>query len=250
MDLTALINRLGTLVTSSPQILGQVVRAPTGGFQVPVDSSTELVSRLTSVVSGQIYPVSLRESPTFPNLVYTLVSSRVEQIDGYRITQSDRYVLELRSTAYSDMLTKMAAIKTALDASSFAIEFNDLAFDWDENQLHYRCSIDLEFTYLSTSSQAMPCAFVYCIDRTAGENQVDNLVAQRVQNSYGIVVLTKTGNMGALLNSIMTTLLGWQQGTGDSFEYVTGTNLQGVAGLEVWREIYRDAEYIKQAQGA
>lgn len=243
MDLTALIARLDTVVE-----LAQVIAAKPGGFQTPVDSSTELVTRLSSVVTGNIYPVTQRDQRVFPSIVYQLVSSQVGAIDGYRITQSDRYVLQIRASTYDDVVAKLGSVISALGASSYAIEVNDVLFDWDDAQEAYRANVDLEFTYLSATLQTKPAAFVYALDRSADESAVDNAVHQRVTNTYAIVIVTSAGDMSTLLDAVMTSLLGWQQSAAhDDFQYVGGSNLEGVAGLEVWRETYRDAEYVQQA---
>jgi hypothetical protein len=239
MDLAALVTRLGTVSQ-----LAQVIQAQTGGFQTPVDSGAELVTRLASVAST--FPVTMREQGTVPSIVYTLVSSQVGQIDGYRVTQTDRYVLSLRTVTYDLLLSKFASLKTALDGSTYAIEINDLLFDFDDVQKLYRANIDIEFTYLSATLQTLPAAFVYSLDRSAGESFVDNLVDQRLENSYGIVVVSTTA-IDPILDGIMAKLLGWQVADDhEEFVYSSGSNLEGVAGMLVWREIYRDAEYIKQ----
>lgn len=243
MDLTALIARLDTVAE-----LAQVIEAQPGGFQTPVDSSTELVARLSSVVAGKIYPVTQRDQRVYPSIVYQLVSSQVGQIDGYRVTQSDRYVLQLRAATYDEVITKLGSMIAGLAGSSYAIEVNDVLFDWDDAQEAYRANVDVEFTYLSAALQTKPAAFVYALDRSADESAVDNVVHQRITNSYAIVIVTSGGNMPALLDAVMTSLLGWQQSAAhDDFQYVGGSNLEGVAGLEVWRETYRDAEYVQQA---
>jgi len=247
MDVNGLVTKLTELVSVSPQVLKQVIKATSGGFQTPLDSSTELVSRLTSLVAGEVYPLTLLDRPKFPNIVYTLVSSQVGQFDGYLLTQSDRYVLEIRAATYAAMVTLVGSINSALKGSAYAIEVNDLAFDYEVDHHQYRCSMDIEFAYLSAASQVMPAAFVYGMDRIAGETMTDNFVQQRIQNTYSIVLVTASGNIDALLAAVMTKLLGWQQSTGDQYEYVSGSNVQGVAGLVVWREIYRDAQYIQQA---
>lgn len=241
MDVTALVARLQTVVE-----LAQVITAQPGGYQAPVDISTELYARLVSAVAN-VYAVTQKDQRTFPSVVYQLVSSQVGEIDGYRVTQTDRYVLSLRTATYDDLITELGEIIAALNGASFEIEVNDLFFDWDNDQEVYRASIDIDVTYLSAAAQSMPAAFVYPLDRSAEESAVDNSVFQHVINSYAIVVVTGAGDMPTLLNAIRDKLLGWQQTSAhDDFQYVGGSNLEGVAGLEVWREIYRDGEYFQE----
>lgn len=249
MNVDGIVTRLDTIVTS----LAQVAAATPGGSQAPYDTSTALVSLLGSTVSGRMHPITIRDAGTQPSIVYQLVSSTASRIDGYRVTQTDTFILFVRHTSYDSLITVVNNIITAIDSSASAIEVTDMLFDFDDDQAAYRCNIELAFTYVVSGSQTLPAAYVYTIDRTADESAYDNFIKQRVTNDYAIVVITNSNaspiiTMDSLLTSINTALLGWSQGaTFNDFQYRSGSSIEGVGGLEIWREIYYDSEYFSQS---
>jgi len=228
--------------------LAQVIKAKAGGFDVPVDSSTELVTQLTGLVSGEIYPLTLGDNPGNPRIVYQLVGSQASEINGYRITQTDTYVLFIRHSSYDGLISLVSSAITALNGASFSIDVVDILFDYDDVQESFRANIEINVAYLSAPVQTLPAAFVYPLSRDAEDSQYDNVIKQFVSNNYAIAVVTDAGNMSTLLDAVMVSLLGWQQDSAfNEMQYVTGQNLEGVAGLEIWRETYQDSNYITQA---
>jgi hypothetical protein len=245
MDLTALIARLQALVTSSPQVLGQATAAAPGTFELPLDSGAEIVTRLSSVAS--VFVDTMLEQGTSPSIVYESETFIGQQENGFRFTQIDQITLTLRCATDALRQTKMIALVAALDASSFNIQIDRVTYGFDYEQRQYGAEIELQCSYL-IGTQTYPAAFVYQIVETAGETVADNFVQQRQDNNYGIMVVTQDGDMPALVDAIKTTLIGWQQAAGyEQFEYVSGTGLEGVAGLEIWRLEFRDALYLSQA---
>lgn len=248
MDLSALVTQLQGVGS-----LGQVVQAQTGGYQTPVDSAAEIYSQLGSLVSNRVHPVTLKDTGAHPSIVYQLVSSSVGAVEGYRITQTDEYVLMVRHTSFDSLFTLVGSINTQLAASAFAIDIDDLLFDYDEQISEpdapiYRANIKVSFTYLSAGAQTFPAAFVYSVGRSAEPSTYDNLVKQRVENQYAIVLVTQSGNLQTLMDDVQAQLLGFQRTAFiDPFEYVGGRNIEGVAGLEMWREVYRDVEHIQES---
>jgi len=249
MNVNAIVTRLDTQVSA----LAQVISATPGGSQTPVDTSTSLVTLLKSLVSSRMHPVTIRDYNTHPSIVYQLVSSTSGRIDGYQVTQTDTFVLFIRHTSYDSLITLVNSVVAAIDASTSSIEVTDILFDYDSDQQAYRCNMEVEYTVLMSSAQTLPSAYVYTISRSASESVYDNYVKQLVTNTYGIIVVNNTESspvvtMDSLLSSIMSALLGWQQGAAfHEFQYSSGSSVEGVGGLEIWREIYTDGEYISQS---
>ena len=77
MDVSAIVTRLHT-VTS----LGQVVTADPAGSPINYDSSATLYSLLNSLVSQRMYPVTQREDPVQPSIIYQLIGSAQGNYDG------------------------------------------------------------------------------------------------------------------------------------------------------------------------
>lgn len=249
MNVDGIVSRLDSQVGA----LAQVIAATPGGSQAPYDTSTALVSLLGSLVGGRMHPITIRDAGTHPSIVYQMVSSTASRIDGYRVTQTDTFVLFVRHTSYDSLITTVNSVIAAIDAAASAIEVTDMLFDFDDDQSAYRCNIELQFTYVVAGAQTLPCAYVYTIDRSADESAYDNFVKQRVTNDYGIIVITNSNaspvvSMDSLLTSIMGALLGWSQAaTFNEFQYRSGSAIEGVGGLEMWREIYSDSEYVSQS---
>lgn len=243
MDTSALITKLETV-----GLLQQVVAAAPSGYVAPVDSSADIVTTLSPIVgTGAVYPLTQEDDAVVPSLVYQLARSNSGELDGYVVTQTDVYLMRLRCATYDDLITKFEAIVAALPGATYEMEVTDVLFDYDEKQEVYRCNLEVTVSYLSATAHTLPAAVVYPLDRSAGEPTSDNFVTQRIDNEYSIVLLTKDGNITPLMDAVMDALLGFQQTPEHGeMQYVTGSNLEGVAGLVVWREIYRDAEWRSQ----
>ena len=244
MDLSAFKTQLETAGS-----LVQVIEASPGGFDVPVDSGAELYTLLSGLVGNRVYPVTAEDNTTLSHIIYTLIGTDSLEFEGFRIAQTDRFVLTLRTADYSGMVSLVNSIVTAIRSSSYAIDLVDY------EQTHepeftaggaYRTDIEIEFTYLidaaggpsSAFSSELPLALIYPVGRSADESEADNLIFQRVNNQYAIVVAATSG-MPALLDEIKGVMLGWQPSTEyHDMEYVSGANLGGVGTMQLWREIY------------
>lgn len=249
MDVTAIVNRLDAVVG-----IANAIAAAPGGFEVPVDSGAELFGLLDSLVSDRVYPVTMKDRAAVPSIVYTLVGVDSREVDGYKITQTDRYVLELRAGSYAALRTLINSTITTLRTSSYSIQPTDMLTAYEEDTKVFNAEIEIEFTYPVTStggpsgvfSSALPLVIVYPIGRTARESDGDNYVTQRIDNEYAVVVMT-TGAMHTVLDLVRDSLLGFQQSpVHQAMEYVSGSNLGGVGALKVWREVYTDWLAIRE----
>lgn len=253
MDLTALKNRVATAAS-----IVQVIEAKPGGFDVPVDSGAELYTLLSSLVSNRVRPVTVGDDLTMPHIVYTLIGTDSIELEGYRITQTDRFVLTLRTTTYDAMVTLINNVVTAIRSSSYAIDLVDYeqSHEPEFSSGAYRSDIEIDFTYLidasggpsSAFNSELPLAVVYPVGRSAEDSIADNLIRQQVVNQYAIVIATNGGDMPSLLDEVQGVLLGWQQGSEfHDMEYVQGANLGGVGTMEMWREIYSDYHIMRES---
>lgn len=242
MDVSAIVTRL-TAQTSS---FAQIVAASPGGTVAPVDTQANLYTLLQSVVSGRMYPVQAPEQATTPHLVYQLVGSEPGVLEGYDLTHTDTYVLNLRGPDYDTLRTLYGSIVSALSGEN--IEIEDASHDFDQSEGLYRINCALTYSYIASGTQTLPAAFVYPLSRSAGDNLYDNSTKQLVSADYAIVVITDDGTMPTLLGEIQDALLGWTQGAEyHEMLYGSGANIEAVGDLEVWREVYRDAYYMTQA---
>ena len=249
MDVSAIVTRLA----GAAGITSAIAATP-GGFDVPVDSSTELFSLLDGLVANKVFPVTMKDRRSTPSIVYTLVGIDSREIDGFRLTQTDRFVLELRAPSYDQLRTLINSCITTLRTSAYSVEPVDMLFAFDDETKDFNAEIEIEFTYPVSSSggpfgnlaASVPLAIVYPIGRSARESDGDNYVTQRVDNQYAVIVMT-TGAMHTALDAVRTSLLGFQQTSlHQAMEYVSGSNLGGVGTLKLWREVYTDWLVIQE----
>ena len=242
MDISAIISRLQAQCPT----LAQVIEAKTGGTQALIGSQASIYSLISATVAGNMYPLQLPEQPTHPSIVYQMVSSTPGVFEGYDVTHTDLFILNVRHADYDALLVLVQAIITAL--SSANVEITDSLHDYDQSENVYRVNLEVSYSYLTAASQSMPAAFVYPLTMGGDSSAFDNYTKQRVDADYAILIVTDDGNVVALHNEIMAALLGWQQGADHhEMEYSNGSAIEGVGGLEVWRDVYRDAYYIEQA---
>ena len=74
-----------------------VVGADVDGSVQAIDTAEQIKLTINAAMGGKVYPLTMPESPTFPNCVYTLVSAPTSRIDGVSVAQSDVYVLSIRA---------------------------------------------------------------------------------------------------------------------------------------------------------
>jgi len=246
MDVSAIVARLEAECPS----LAQVITAQPGGTQTPINTQANLCALLEDAFSDRMWPIQMPENPTHPSLVYQLVSSSPGVFEGYDVTHTDLFVLNMRGTDYDALVTLQNTVIGLLAGES--IEITDMLHDYDQAENLYRINLELTYSYITSDSQAFPAAFVYPISRSGEPSVYDNYTKQLVSQDFGILVVngpsSPTYTMSALLNEIQAALLGWQQGADHhEMEYGSGSSIEGVGGLEVWREVYRDAFYMTQA---
>ena len=251
------VSNIVTQVDTAPSLV-QVLAAVPGGFDVPVNGGDELYTLLASLVSNRVFPLTVRDDEALPHIIYTQIGTDSLELEGYRLTQTDRYVLTMRTDTHAALKTLITSIVTTIRTSSYAIDLIDMELQHEAEYTTdgaFRADLEIDFTYLvdaaggpsSALSTELPLALVYPVGRVADESIADNLIMQQVVNEYAIVIATIDNDMPTLLDEVQGVLLGYQQGAGfHDIEYVSGSNLGGVGTMQLWREIYSDYEYMRE----
>ena len=241
MDVSLIVARL---IAECPT-LEQVITAKTGGTQAPVASQANLYALLGGLVDSRMYPLTAPESPTHPSMVYQMVSSTPGTFEGYDVTHTDVFIINIRDDNYDDLMTLSTSVINALSAEN--IEVTDVLHDYVQADNLYRINLELSYSYITSASQALPAAFVYPIARTGAESSYDNYTKQLVSADYAVLIISDDGNVPALLDEVQSALLGWQQSIDHhEMQYNSGSAIEGVGGMEVWRESYADGYYMEQ----
>ena len=242
MDISAIITRLDAECPS----IAQVLEAGTGGTLTPISTQASLYSLLGGLVGGRMYPLNMPEGVAHPSIAYQMVSSTPGTFEGYHVTHTDVFVVNVRGEDYDALITLTNSIIAALDGEN--IEITDILHDYDQRENLYRVNLEVSYSYITSDSQTMPACYVYPLSRSGSPSPFDNYTKQLVSADYAFLVVTDSGNMPTLLNEIQAALLGWQQSASyHEMEYSNGAAIEGVGGLEVWREVYRDAFYMTQS---
>jgi len=251
-DITAIAAQLNAEKT----LISQVLTLTPGGFDLPALTAIELGGLLDDIYGAQTYMVRLPENATHPSAVYTLTGVDSFEFDGFRITQTDIYRITARASTYATLDANIRSIITTLRSSAYSAEPFDMATRYDDEQRVFVADIDVEFTYINdggggpagNNAAELPVALVYPIGRSAQDSQADNLIKQIVTDNYGIILVTADSNVPALMAEVSAALLGFSQG-GAYFDmqYQNGSNLGGVADMELWREVYADQHAITEA---
>jgi len=242
MDVSGII----TQIEDSCPLIEQVVGARVGGSTAPAATQAEVRALFQSLVGGRMYALQAPESVARPFIVFQLASSFPGAFDGYDITHTDQYVLMLRGDDYDALLVIALQLVSALDGED--IEVTDMMHDYSPREGLYGINFELNVTRLAAGSQNKPAAFVYPLSRSAAPSEFDNRTKQRVTGEYAILLVTSGNNIPALTDQVRAALLGWQQSQyHHEMEYASGTSIEGVGGMSVWREIYRDSFYITQS---
>jgi hypothetical protein len=208
-------------------------------------STDEIRNTLDNVLGNRVYQMLLPQDPVYPNLVYRLVSS-ISQVDnGYHITQSDKLYLFVRDTTIDGLEVAVAEVRTAIEASSWSIEVQDMWYDFDENQSIYVARIEVDFTIPALSSQTLPAATVYPVETTADRSPFGNHVRQLEQQAFAVVIISDSVEIETLRREVQAALLG-KQVHETQIQYQRGVALDGGGGLMLWQEIFTDGLYIEQ----
>ena len=126
MDVSGIIARL----QAECPTFAQSIEAPTGGTNTPVATQANLYSLLNGLVSGRMYPLQLPEQPAHPSIVYQMVSSTPGTFEGYDVTHTDLFIINIRGEDYDALLSLYGDVVTALAGQQ--IEVTDILHDYDQ----------------------------------------------------------------------------------------------------------------------
>ncbi|MBV2138579.1 MAG: hypothetical protein KUF79_17365 [Candidatus Thiodiazotropha sp. (ex Ctena orbiculata)] len=228
--------------------LQQVIVANPGVRPLAVSTDTELYNVLRPLLNDQAFHMVLPEEPVYPNLVFQLISSQPQVVDGYHVSQIDTFLLFVRAETIEVLNTSVDEVLLALDASSWSMEVNDMMYDYDDEQLVFRANIEVIFTVTALPDPALlPAAVVYPANTSADPTPYGNFVRQLEHQSFVVVLMSNGASIESLRREVQDALLGFQ--VGDSFnpvQYQQGTALDGGGGLQLWQEVYGDGHYIEQ----
>ena len=193
-------------------------------------------------------------------MTYRVLGADPLELDGYRIAQTDRFHLCLRSSTFAEMRLLINNLVTTIRSSNYSMDMVDYEQSYDPTfgtDGAYVTDIELDFTYLidaaggpsGTFASELPLAVVYPIGRAADSDSIaDNLIMQQTMNQYAVVIATNGGNLPALLDEVQGVLLGFQQAASyHDMEYVSGANIGGAGTMELWREVYQDWHIMREA---
>lgn len=237
------------LLTANAPTLQQAVVAPPGVQSLGVVSTDEILTVFSGVFDNRVYQMSLPQYPTYPNLVYQLVSSNPQVVDGYHVTHTDTLHLYVRDTddgvSNVGLDNAVAAVQAAIEASPWAIEVQDMMYDFDDEQNVYVAVIEITFVVSALPTQSLPAAIVYPVGTNADPSPFGNMVRQLERQSFAVVIISNSASIESLRREIQGALLG-KQVHETQIQYQQGIPLDGGGGLMLWQEVYSDSLYIEQ----
>lgn len=246
MDLSPIVTQLEAETTS----LNHIVLSTPVDSRSDVDTEKELTSILASAYPGGVWPVNAGMEPATPTIVYRLAGTADVAIDGYPLAFVEQFEVVVRAATYADVITAVAAIRTAIDASAWGVQIADEAdgefnLDLTLNQK----TLDVQFitpALPGVSSDLTPSAVVYPLSDDAEESNYDSCTKQLITTQFGVAIMTTEGNIEALRDEVFAAIHGWVPATGyHPVEYVRGEAAGRIGGLEVWRDLFRTAHYMR-----
>lgn len=253
MNISNIISHLNSNTTSFTSIYEPTL----GGFDIPVNSSSDLFTVLNSTITT--LPNSAEVDTALPHMVYRVMGVNPIEVDGYRVAQTDEFGLLLRASTYSSLRTLTNSVINLLGSGDYAVEASDLQTYYDPDFGADGCHVAelmIDVTYTTASSSpgptgtldaTLPLLMVYPISRDAGPMDDMNIVHQQVINQYAFVVVTQGNDIYTLLDELQEALLGYQVSSEhEGMHYLGGANLVGVKPMTIWREMYQNYYWIEE----
>ncbi|MBB3142825.1 phage tail terminator protein [Halomonas organivorans] len=207
------------------------------------DTVPGLVTLVDPVVGGNLWPVHLPNDAPDTTGVYSLAGQGDIEVDGYRLSRVDTYVLSLRSPEFdplrtmSDDLIARVAAHTGLESW----EITDAATDYEFDPRQYRAHFELQATSLATAAPALPAAFVHPVQADAEPNAIGTFeVRQTVHEHIAVTLVAEQSDLDAQRQAVVDALLGLETDDAVSpLEYAGGQRVAVSGRLVFWRELYR-----------
>ncbi|MBB3142194.1 phage tail terminator protein [Halomonas organivorans] len=207
------------------------------------DTVPGLVTLVDPVVGGNLWPVHLPNDAPDTTGVYSLAGQGDIEVDGYRLSRVDTYVLSLRSPTFDPLRTMSDDLiaRVAAHAGLESWEITDAATDYEFDPRQYRAHFELQATSLATAAPALPAAFVHPVQADAEPNAIGTFeVRQTVHEHIAVTLVAEQGDLDAQRQAVADALLGLETDDAVSpLEYAGGQRVAVSGRLVFWRELYR-----------
>jgi hypothetical protein len=235
MSIQLIIDHIKTKIPA----ITQVVEA--GGDNTnPAIDTTKLMN---SIITAKIPDTSVfqgLDNPDDLNCVLNLVSSKPIELDRHKITQTDVYIAEIRAKDRTESFQAVADVKSAVEASSYAVEISDWLQDYDKESQSYRQNLELSFTVPASSPSAdLPALLIYELGTKAEASKTQNQVRQRFNISYGFVLMTNQSDYSSLKQAILDNVIGYiASNEHEPMQLQQGDPLETEGGLKLYRFVF------------
>lgn len=213
------------------------------------DTVPGLVALVDPVVSGNLWPVHLSNDAPATNGVYNLAGQGDIEVDGYRLSRVDTYVLSLRSPTFDPLrtMTDDLIARVAAHTGMESWEITDAATDYEFDPRQYRAHFELQATSLATATPALPAAFVHPLASEAGANRLATMdVRQTITEAVAVVLVAEQADLEGHRAEVTAALLGLEDvGSVSPLVYAGGERIAVSGRLVFWRERYRYERLIR-----
>ncbi|MBW5802045.1 phage tail terminator protein [Halomonas elongata] len=213
------------------------------------DTVPGLVTLVDPVVGGKLWPVHLPNDAPDTTGVYNLAGQGDIEVDGYRLSRVDTYVLSLRSPEFDPLRTMSDDLiaRVAAHAGLESWEITDAATDYEFDPRQYRAHFELQATSLATAAPALPAAFVHPLASDAGANRLATMeVRQTITEEVAVVLVAGQADLEGQRAAVTAALLGLEETDSVSpLVYAGGERIAVSGRLVFWRERYRYERLIR-----
>lgn len=230
-----LIARINLLAPSFNTIVGSDV----DGSVQAIDTAEQLKLVIDAALSGRVYPLTMPESPEFPNAVYTLVSAPVIRIDGISVAQNDVYVLSIRAADTETLVTTSDAVIDAIEASTWGLSITDRAAGYDPEQKNYRFDLEVTFSYASFAPNTADMPGVMIAQSKDFAQPPSTICPEQIVTAEFDFYIATSGDIQTARGWLDDALLGYQENEYDNrMIFERGTRIPLDGGITLWRDTY------------
>lgn len=197
---------------SASPAFSQVAAAPLHTAIPALSTNDEIVTLFDSIFEGRVYALSMRTDKAYPSLVHTLVGTERYEVGPYVLTQTERYVLEIRAKSLGDLVAVVDQVNSAIINSAYGIKSNDMALQWDDKQELWGCFIEAAFSLPSSGNQ-VPAVLVAPLGKTWATSKFDGCSPQKGTEQHLLAIMTGGDDTQSLEESAIAAVLG-KQGPG------------------------------------
>ncbi len=235
MSIQLIIDHIKTTIPA----ITQVVEAG-GDNTAPAVNTTKLMNAIIKTKIPDTNVFRAGDNPDALNCILNLVSSRPDELDRHKITQTDVYVAEIRTKNKTASFQAVVDVKAAVETSNYAVEISDWLQDYDKDSESCRQNLEISFTVPASSPSAeLPALLIYELGTKADKSQTENRTNQNVTVTYGLVLMTNQSNYSTLKQSIFDELIGWiASPEHTALQIQQGDPLETEGGLKLYRFVF------------